>query len=128
MMDTQDLFWTEYSLFDNKDGSFDCDEFIRKNKDIIDGNSHLWHQKFSLPCTRVHDFVLCRDTSKYPGIGAAEHSWGDVKIIKFGKIYAISRDLSWKHIIVYTFDYIESTKTEKYNLDKKLNGHCSSHT
>ena len=38
---TQDIFWTEYTDFDNKNGSFDGDGFIYKSKDIIDGNSHL---------------------------------------------------------------------------------------
>ena len=38
---TQDLFWNDYTLFDNKNDSFDRDEFIWKSKDIRDGNSHL---------------------------------------------------------------------------------------
>ena len=42
---TQDIFWTEYTDFDNKIGSFDADEFICKSKDIKDGNSHFWHEK-----------------------------------------------------------------------------------
>ena len=29
---TIDMFWTEYTDFDNKIGSFDADEFIRKSK------------------------------------------------------------------------------------------------
>ena len=29
---TQDLFWTEYTEFDNMIGSFDADEFIWKSK------------------------------------------------------------------------------------------------
>ena len=33
---TQDIFWTEYTYFDNKNGSFYGDEFIRKRKDIRD--------------------------------------------------------------------------------------------
>ena len=41
---TQDIFWTEYIDFDNKIGTFDADGFIWKNKDIKDGESHLWHQ------------------------------------------------------------------------------------
>ena len=36
---TQDIFWTEYTDFDNNIGSFDADEFIWKSKDIKDGNS-----------------------------------------------------------------------------------------
>ena len=38
---TQDIFWTEYTDFDNKIGSFDADKFIWKIKDIKDGNSHI---------------------------------------------------------------------------------------
>ena len=69
---TQDIFWTEYTDFDNKIGSFDADEFIWKIKDIKDGNSDLWHQKYSLPCTKVLGFVACRFTSKVLRIGTAE--------------------------------------------------------
>ena len=84
---TQDIFWTDYTDFDNKNGSFDGDEFIRKRKDIRDGNIHLWHQKYSLPCTKVLGFVSCAVTSKVLGIGIAERSQGDVQKTKSGKIY-----------------------------------------
>ena len=107
---TQDIFCTEYTEFDNKIGSFDADEFIRKIKDIRDGNSHLWHQKYSLPCTKVLGFVACRVTSKVIGIGAAERSWGDVKTIKSGKRSVISSDVSEKQSIVYTSTCIESAR------------------
>ena len=82
---TQGIFWTEYTDFDNKNVSFDADEFIWKRKDIRYGKSHLWHQKYSLPCTKVLGFVACRVISKVLGIVVAEHSWGDLKTIKFGK-------------------------------------------
>ena len=59
---TRDIFWTEYTEFDNKNGLFYGDEFIFKSKDIRDGKSHLWHQKYSLLCTKVLGFVLCRVT------------------------------------------------------------------
>ena len=105
---TQEIFWTEYTEFDNKIGSFDADEFIWKTKDIRYGNSHLWHQKYSLPCTKVLGFVACTVTSKVLGIGASERSWGDVNIIKSGKISAISSDVSEKQSIVYTYACNES--------------------
>ena len=95
-----DLFWTEYTAFDNKIGSYDADEFIRKSKGISDGNSHLWHQKYSLTFTKVLGFVSCRVTSKVLGIGVAERSWGGVKTVKSGKISAISSDVSEKQSIV----------------------------
>ena len=79
---TQDTFWTEYTDFDKNICSFDADELIWKIKDIKDGNSHLWHQKYSLPCTKVIDFIVCRVTSKVLVIGAVDSSWGDVKTIK----------------------------------------------
>ena len=59
---TLDVFWTEYTASDNKVGSYDADEFLWKSKDISDGNSHLWHQKYSLPFTKVLGFVACRVT------------------------------------------------------------------
>ena len=78
---TLDIFWIEYTDFDNKIGSFDADEFIWKSKDIKDGNIHLWHQKYSLHFTKVIGFFACRVTSKVIGIGAADRSWGDVKTL-----------------------------------------------
>ena len=125
---TLDVFWTEYSAFDNKVGSYDADEFIWKSKDISDGNRHLWHQKYSLPFTKVLGFFACRFTSKVLGIGAAEQSWGDVKTIKYGKRSAISSDVSEKHSIVYTSACIESTKLEQYQSDKQLYDNTSSYT
>ena len=71
---TQNMFWTEYTEFDNKMGSFYADKCLRKSKDIRDGNSYLLHQKYPLPCTKVLIFVACRVTSKALGIGATERS------------------------------------------------------
>ncbi len=36
----------------------------------------------SLPFTEVLGFVACQTMSKHLGIGSAERSWSDVKIIK----------------------------------------------
>ena len=124
---TLDMFWTEYTDFDNKIGSFDTDEFIWKSKDISDGNSNLWYQKYSLPFTKVLGFVACRVTSKVLGIVAVERSWGDVKTIKSGKISAISSDVSEKQSIFYTSTCIESARIEQYQSDKQLYDNISSH-
>ena len=104
---TQYLFWTEYTDFDNNNASFDCDEFTRKSKDIRDCNTHFWNQKYSLPFTNILCFVSCRVTSKVLGIGEAERSWGDARKIKSGKISAISSDVSYKQVIIYTYACIE---------------------
>ena len=124
---TLDFFLTEYTEYDNNIGSFDADEFIWKSKDIRDGHSRFWHQKYSLPFIKV-GFVACRVTSKVIGIGAAERSWDDVKTIKSGKISAIRSDVSEKQSIVYTSACIESARIEKYHSDKQLYDNCSSQT
>ena len=111
---TLDFFWNEYTTFENKVVSYDANEFILKRKDISDGNSHLWHKKYSLPFTKVIGFFACRVTSKVLGIGAAERSWGDVKTIKYGKRSAISSNVSEKQSIVYTSACIESAIIEQY--------------
>ena len=56
-------------------GSYDVDEFLWKSKESSDGNSHLWHQKYSFTFTKVLGFVAGRVTSKVLGIGASERSW-----------------------------------------------------
>ena len=111
----QDLFWTKYTDFDNNIGSFDGDEFIWKTKDIRYCNSHLWHQKYSINFTRVLGFLACIVTSKVPGIGASESSWGDKNTIKPGKISSITSDVSEKQIIVFTSAYIKSIRIKKYH-------------
>ena len=44
-----DTFWIEYNLFNHKNNPFGSNYFIWNSKDITDGNSHLWNQKYSLP-------------------------------------------------------------------------------
>ena len=57
---TLDKFWSEYTKFNHKNDPFDSNEFIWSSKDICDGNSHLWHQKYSLPPTKDLGVVACR--------------------------------------------------------------------
>ena len=98
------------------------------NEDITDGNSHLWHQKYSLPSTKVLDFVACRVTSKILGIGSAERSWGDVKTIKSGKRSAHGSDISDKHSIVYRSACIEEAIIGRSISDTDTNTGSHSHS
>ena len=104
---TLDKFWSEYTKFNHKNDPFDSNEFIWSSKDISDGNSHLWHQKYSLLYTKVLGAVSCRVASKILGIVSAEHSWGDFKTIKSGKRSALGSDIYDKRSIVYTYAYIK---------------------
>ena len=84
----------------------------------------MWHQKYSLPCTKVLNFVACIVISRIIGNGAVERYWVDVKTIKSDKISAISSDISEKKSIVYTSAYNEPARIEQYPSDKKINDHC----
>ena len=53
-----DMFWSEYTNFNHKNDHFDSNESIYNSKDISDGNSHLWHQKYSLPLTKFLGLYL----------------------------------------------------------------------
>ena len=68
------------------------------------------HKKYSLLYTTVLCFVACRVTSKSIGKWSAEHSWGDVKTIKSGKISSLGSDISEKQSIVYTSACIEEVR------------------
>ena len=123
-----DTFWSEYNLFNHKNDPFDSNDFIWSSKDITDGNSHLWHQKYSLPSTKVLGFVACRVTSKILGIGYAERSWGDVKTIKSGKRSALGSDISEKQSIVYTSACIEEARIVSSISHTDTNNFSHSHT
>ena len=106
-----DTFWSEYTLFNHKNDPFDRNDLICNSKDITDGKSHIWHQKYALVYTIVIGFVACRVTSKIIGIGSAERSWGDIKTIKPGNISALSSEISENQSIVYTSACIEEART-----------------
>ena len=95
------MFWIEYTNLKHKNDPFYSNKFIWSSKYICDCNSHLWHQKYYLPCTKVIVFVYFSVTSKNIWIGYAERSWGDVKRIKSGKISTLGSDISEKQSIVY---------------------------
>ena len=105
--ETLDMFWRQYTTFNHKNDPFDINEFIWNSKDISDGNSHIWHKKYSLPSTKVFGFLAFRVTSKIHGIGSAERSWGDVKIIKSGKRSDHGSEISEKQSIMYKYACIE---------------------
>ena len=99
-----DTFWSEYKKSNHKNDPFDSNEYIWSSKYIRDRNSHLWHQKYYLPSTKVLGVVACRITPNFLGIVSAERSWGDVKIIKPCKRSDIGSGIYDKQSIFYTSD------------------------
>ena len=59
-----DTFYSEYTLFNHNNDPFESNDFIWNSKYISDGNSHLWHQKYTLPYIKFLCFVACSVTSK----------------------------------------------------------------
>ena len=82
------------------------------------GNSHVWHELYSLPYTKVLGFVACRTCSKPLGIGACERSWGDVKNIKTGKRSHLSAESTKKRAVLYTTAKIHEARIRKTIMEK----------
>ena len=112
-----DTFWNEYKHFQNKTGPF-SNKARWASKDAINGNSDLWHEKYSLPHTEVLGLVACRVTSKNLGIGAAERSWGGVKDIKFGKRSHLSTKNTEMQSILYTSARIQEARAKQSALEQ----------
>ena len=102
-----DSFWSEYTKFNHKNDHFYLNDFIWITKDICGGNSHLWHQQYSLPSTKVLGVIAYRVNSKMLGIGYADHSWVGVKTIMSGKRSSLGSDIFDNHSIVYISSCVE---------------------
>ena len=96
-----DTFWNEYKIFNTHDEDF-SNEARWNTPDVAAGRSYLWHEKYSLPYTKILGFVACRVTLKVFGIGAAERCWSGVKDIKTGKRSGLSGASTERRSILYT--------------------------
>jgi len=68
-----DLFWSEYEGFLGKSGVYGGHQpYIWNSSNEINGNSYLWHKKYSVPYTRYLDWFACHVCSKILGIGSAK--------------------------------------------------------
>ena len=95
-----DVFWNEFKAFHNKTEPFH-QPARWSTSDVLNGQSHLWHEKYSLPYTRVLGYVACRVTSKLCGIGPAERCWSAVKQIKKDKRSHLSGESTEKRSVIY---------------------------
>ena len=112
-----DTFWNEFKSF--QQCTYPFSEPSRwATPDVTQGNSYLWHEKYSLPYTLVLGFVACRVTSKLCGIGPAERSWGGVKNIKTGKRSHMSGETTEKISILYVSARIQQSRILCDRLEK----------
>jgi len=112
-----DTFWNEFKAFQNRTNPYH-DASRWASYDITIGNSHLWHEKYSLPYTKVLGFVACRVTSKLCGIGPAERSWGGVKQVKDGKRSHLSGESTEKRSILFVSSKIAQARIECEKMEK----------
>jgi hypothetical protein len=94
-------FWTEFNLFQTKQGPSYSREHIWDSDEIINGQDHVWHKLYSKPYHKVFGSVACRACSKPLGCGNAERNWGNLKHLKSGKRSHLSADKARKQATIY---------------------------
>ena len=115
--DIVDKFWTEYKDFTNQTGPFSKPgRWLTDN--VLKGRSHLWHEKYSLPCTTVLGFVACCVTCKNLGIGAAERAWSGTKDIKDGKRANLGGESTEKRTILYVSARMNDARITQKEMEK----------
>ena len=97
----KEIFWNEFKQFRYRTGCFG-DKYSWNVPHEVQGKSHLWHEKYSLPHTEVLGKIGCHVTSKLLGIGSAERAWGDVKHLKKDKPSHMGSQRLSKKVIIYT--------------------------
>ena len=85
--------------------------------DVVNGNSHLWHDKYSLPYTKVLGNITCKVMSKQLGIGSAERAWKDVKHIKSSRASHMKANRTEKQSIIYTTACVEEARMKENELE-----------
>ena len=120
MADTLNTFWNEFKQFQKKTGVSYAIKARWNTPDATNGNSHLWHEKYSLPYTEVLGYVACIVTSKRLGVGSAERSWKDVKQIKSGMASHMRADRIEKQSIIYTTARVEEARIKTVALEDAI--------
>ena len=110
-------FWTEFKHFQKKTGPYNNPaRWVTPN--TIAGNSHLWHEKYSLDYTEVLGEIACRYTSKQGGIGVCERAWGVVKEMKSGKRSHLGGEAVEKQSVLYSSARISEARMKREEMEK----------
>ena len=108
-----DTFLTEYGDFINKRNAFARDH-IWITAQEPDLKAYRWHQKYSLPVTKVLGRLACLVLSKILGIGTAERNWKQVKAVKSGQRVNTMMNKTTKQVLVYA-QYQQARAQAKIN-------------
>jgi hypothetical protein len=112
-----DIFWDEFKAFQNKTEPFH-QPARWSTSDVLNGRSHIWHEKYSLPYTKVLGYVACRVTSKLCGIGPAERCWSAVKQVKRDKRSHLSGESTEKRSVIYMSAKQQEAKSLRDKMEK----------
>jgi DNA topoisomerase VI subunit B len=112
-----DIFWNEFKAFQNKTEPFH-QPARWSTSDVLNGRSHIWHEKYSLPYTKVLGYVACRVTSKLCGIGPAERCWSAVKQVKKDKRSHLSGESTEKRSVIYMSAKQQEAKSLRDKMEK----------
>jgi hypothetical protein len=112
-----DIFWNEFKAFQHKTEPFH-QPARWTSSDVLNGRSHIWHEKYSLPYTKVLGYVACRVTSKLCGIGPAERCWSAVKQIKKDKRAHLSGESTEKRSVIYMSAKQQEAKSLRDRMEK----------
>ena len=107
-----DRFWDEFQTFKKESPPFDSASRWN-SQHALQGKSHLWHEKYSLPYTDVLGFVACRVTSKTLGVGPCERNWAAVKNVKTGKRQNLGGDSVERRSILYSTALINEARLHR---------------
>jgi len=108
-----DIFWQEWSDFHHMSGDVYSKSYIQNSTHLSTGESHLWHNQYSLPFTQVLGHVACRVTSKTLGIGASERAWAAVKHLKTDKRAHLSSRAVSKQATLFCIASIDRAQQKK---------------
>jgi Protein of unknown function (DUF 659) len=108
-----DTFWQEWSNFHHMSGDVYGKAYIQNSGHLVTGESHLWHNQYSLPFTQVLGHVACRVTSKTLGIGASERAWAAVKHLKTDKRSHLSAKAVAKQSTLFCIASIDKAHQKK---------------
>ncbi len=112
-----DTFRNEFKAFQNCTQPYH-DMSRWASSDCVNGQSYLWHEKYSLPYTVVLGFVGCHVTSKLCGIGPAKRSWGRVKQIKDGVRSHVGAKSTEKRSVIYVTAKIQESRMRQEQMEK----------
>jgi hypothetical protein len=89
----------------------------------MNGHSHVWHIKNSVPYTTILGKFACHVCSKIAGMGSAEHAWGDVKHLKTNNRCSLRIDALKKQSMIFGVSCMDAAELDRQRKSQENTGH-----